>query len=133
MNNNSTNSIAWMKETLLLLAFNRLSISEHIDVILGIKSALEGNILSKEHFVILREYLYGYTSDEIAERYKMTLQEIESILFDSIRKLSVITGYEDVKLINRAHRDKNIISKIVKFKKFLIDYSWQFNVHTIKG
>jgi DNA-binding NarL/FixJ family response regulator len=128
---NETTSIAWMKETLLSFALNQLPINEHIDVALSIDIALKRGILTKQHFILLREYLYGYTANEIAEHYNLSITDVEVILFNSIQKISIVAGYEDSLLISRAHRNKKSIKKIIAFKEFLMKVSKQFNEHTI--
>lgn len=122
----------YIKELLLDYGKSNLHSSEPIsdtviDLEISIMKLVRGGVF-KDELRYLSLYLAGYTSNEIANRFNLTTDVIETGLIRLLDAIEELTGYTDQSLVRRlAMSGKYHKSQLTKVSTFLKESGFSYH------
>lgn len=123
----------YVKELLLDLAIDRLSIDQRADLSIAIRQTCLSGVFSAADLHYLQLYLQGYTAQDIAEQHMKTTEYVEIILTRLFTAIEHYSGYTDDILINKVINSKKYRrSGIPKLQQLLHMHGKQFMTHELQ-
>ena len=116
----------YIKQLLLDLGMNRITIDQRNDIITAIASLQKQGVLSSRDLTCLNLYIEGYNATEIAALVQTTTDSIEILLSRIFTAVETASGYTDEQLINKQSLSS---IRIAELAGFLERYGKEFSNH----
>ncbi len=123
-----------IKELLLDLSLNKVSVDLRSDLIIAIQDAFYSGVLKPRDIIYLDKYLQGYTSEEIAAMFVGSSESIDNELARIFKTIEEFSGYTDESFMRKVSLNTvNRRSKLKDLRVLLQSHGLTFTEHELKG
>jgi hypothetical protein len=122
---------ALTKELLLDYAINKLTVEEKADIENTISALYYNGALTGLQIKMLYAYIYGYTGEEIAQLFHMSIVEVEVQLTAAVTQIGNMLQVHDESLVKFAKRNNYPPSKMEDFIVFLHVHGSVYKQHSV--